>query len=153
MSIKEILKKCKSFFSLVDNKDIFIVLIIILSSLASFGLGRLSKIEESRSPIIIENTPIKNGASSPGPKINLLQEASIIKAGLPVVAQTGLPAASYDSAAQAGGNYVASKNGTKYYFPWCGAAQKISEKNKISFASKEEAEKAGYEPAANCKGL
>ncbi len=138
MSIKEILKKCKSFFGLVDNKDIFIVLIIILSSLASFGLGRLSKIEESRSPIIIENAPIENGTSSPSSKINLLQEASIIKAGLPV---------------QTGGGYVASKNGTKYYFPWCGAAQKISEKNKITFASKEEAEKAGYQPAANCKGL
>ena len=138
VSIKEILKKCKSFFSLVDNKDIFLVLIIILSSLASFGLGRLSKIEESRSPIIIENTPVENGTSSPGSKINLLQEASVIKAGLP---------------AQAGGGYVASKNGTKYYLPWCGGAQKISEKNKITFASKEEAEKAGYQPAANCKGI
>ncbi len=129
MSIKEILKKCKSFFHLADNKDLFVVIIIILSSLASFGLGRLSKIEESRSPIIIENAPTDSSAS-------------VIKASLPTLTPT-----------QAGGGYVASKNGTKYYLPWCGGAQKISEKNKIVFVSKEEAEKAGYQPAANCKGI
>lgn len=133
MSIKEILKKCKSFLAPTDNKDFLIIIIIILSSLASFGLGRLSKIEENKTPIIIEGSSTGNSAA-------------VIKAGLPIK-QIGLPAE------QIGGNYVASKNGTKYYFPWCGAAQKISEKNKITFASKEEAEKAGYQPATNCKGL
>jgi len=49
--------------------------------------------------------------------------------------------------------FVASKNGTKYHYPWCSGAQSIKEENKVWFATKEEAEKAGYAPASNCKGL
>ena len=48
---------------------------------------------------------------------------------------------------------VASKNGTKYHLPWCAGAQQMNEENKIYFASRREAEAAGYTPAANCKGL
>jgi methylphosphotriester-DNA--protein-cysteine methyltransferase len=51
------------------------------------------------------------------------------------------------------GGYVASKNGTKYHLPWCGSAKQIKEENKVWFATKEEAEAAGYTPAANCKGI
>jgi len=50
-------------------------------------------------------------------------------------------------------SFVASKNGTKYHYPWCPGAQSIKEENKIWFSTKEEAEKAGYQPASNCKGL
>jgi preprotein translocase subunit SecY len=49
--------------------------------------------------------------------------------------------------------YVASKNGTTYYLPWCPSVKRILEKNKIWFDSKEAAEKAGFRPAQNCKGL
>jgi len=48
---------------------------------------------------------------------------------------------------------IASKNGTKYHFPWCSGAKRISEENKIVFASNTEAKEAGYEPSSNCKGL
>ena len=53
------------------------------------------------------------------------------------------------------GNFgvVASKNGTKYYFSQCAGAQKISDTNKVWFASASAAEAAGYTLAANCKGL
>lgn len=49
--------------------------------------------------------------------------------------------------------FVASKNGTKYHYLWCAGAQSIKEENKIYFSTTEEAQKAGYSPAANCKGL
>jgi len=49
--------------------------------------------------------------------------------------------------------FVASRQGSKYHFPWCSGAQRIKESNKISFNSREDAERAGYTPAANCKGL
>lgn len=49
--------------------------------------------------------------------------------------------------------YVASKNGTSYHLPNCPGAKQIKPENKIEFNSKEEAEKAGYKPAANCPGL
>lgn len=51
------------------------------------------------------------------------------------------------------GQYVASKNGTKYYLPSCSGAKRIKEENKVYFSSKEEAEAQGLEPAKNCKGL
>ncbi len=51
------------------------------------------------------------------------------------------------------GKYVASKNGSKYYLPSCAGADRISDANKVWFASIAEAQAAGYTPAANCKGL
>jgi len=49
--------------------------------------------------------------------------------------------------------FVASKNGTKYYYPWCSGVSRIKEENKVWFSSADEAKKAGFAPAANCKGL
>lgn len=49
------------------------------------------------------------------------------------------------------GQVVASKNGTKYYLPHCAGAERISDANKVWFASIAAATKAGYAPAANCK--
>ena len=51
------------------------------------------------------------------------------------------------------GSYVASKNGGAYYFPWCGIAGRIKDENKVWFASRAAAEKAGYKPSTNCHGL
>jgi hypothetical protein len=49
--------------------------------------------------------------------------------------------------------FVASKSGNAYYLPTCATAQRIADKNKIWFESKEAAEKAGYLPAKNCKEM
>jgi len=128
------LKNLKNIFQTsslyVANKDIFIVLVIILVAFGSFGLGRLSKIEESREPIRIEN---------------LSQE------GMAVASQANPQAIGQVSAEK--GKYVASKNGTKYYLPWCSGVGKISEANKIWFQTKEEAAARGLTPAANCPGI
>lgn len=48
---------------------------------------------------------------------------------------------------------VASKSGTKYHLLTCPGAKQIKPENKITFASPEAAEAAGYTKAANCKGL
>lgn len=48
---------------------------------------------------------------------------------------------------------VASKNGKTYSYPWCSGAKRISEKNKVIFKSKKEAENAGYREAKNCSGF
>ncbi len=48
---------------------------------------------------------------------------------------------------------VASKSGTKYYLPSCAGVERISEANKVWFASAAAAAAAGYAPSANCKGL
>ncbi len=54
---------------------------------------------------------------------------------------------------QESGAYVGSRNGTKYHLPWCSGAKRIKDENKIWFETKEEAERAGYTPAANCEGI
>lgn len=51
---------------------------------------------------------------------------------------------------QNGGQYVASKSGTKYYKLDCSGVSRIKEENKTYFDSQVEAENAGYEPASNC---
>jgi hypothetical protein len=48
---------------------------------------------------------------------------------------------------------VGSKKGSKYHFPWCSGAERISDENKIYFKTKEEAQARGYTPASNCPGL
>ena len=64
------------------------------------------------------------------------------------------PPADFSAAlASSSGAFVASKNGTKYYLPNCSGADRISEANKVWFATAAAAVVAGYAPAANCKGL
>lgn len=109
------------------ENDIITVLVILLVGFLSFGLGRLSALSEKKAPIAVKN----------------LAGAAIVSV------EKGIePAQSTDEKL-----YVASKNGTKYHYPWCSGAQRINEGNKIWFSTKEEAEKAGYTPASNCKGL
>ena len=46
---------------------------------------------------------------------------------------------------------VASKNGTRYYYPWCSGVSRLKEANKIWFRSIKEAEQAGYIIASGCE--
>ena len=123
--LRDILLKIKGFPRLLKG-DGFIIIVIILVACASFGLGRLSMFYGQKGALEIVY-PEENGAEE----------------------QTGLVL----GAEATGGQYVASKSGSKYHFPWCAGAQSIKEENKIWFDSKEEAMAAGYAPAANCKGL
>jgi len=111
------------------KNDIFTAGIIILTAVAGFGLGRLSAIYEQKKPIEIEYPGISQAAA--------VVDFTDSKARLLNVEKM----------------YVVSKNSDKYHLPWCSGAQRIKEENKIWFASKEDAEKAGYKPSANCKGI
>lgn len=141
MSIKDFLTKIKGWISqkTLDfpevSDDIFLGLIILLVAFGSFGLGRLSKIEASKTPIRIENAVLGGVESSSSTASS--QSASAFTA-------QGSASAS---------QLVGSKSGTKYHYPWCSGAKTISEANKIYFSSKADAEARGYTPASNCKGL
>ncbi len=52
-----------------------------------------------------------------------------------------------------GGQLVAARSGSTYYYPWCAGAAKITPQNQRWFASEGAAQTAGYRPAKNCKGL
>ena len=117
------------------EKDLFLAMIIILVAVSSFGLGRLSKLREGKEPIMIKNASDSLlGAESGG--------------------ISGMFSADNKTASAINATdklFMASKSGTKYYYPWCG--NNIKEENKVWFTTAEEARKAGYEPAKNCKGL
>lgn len=106
-----------------------IVLILVIAGIF-FALGRLSALEGQHTPIKIEYP-------------NANQTASAVQAVSGVVNETN----------SSSGEVIGSKNGGKYYFPWCGTVKMIKPENQVKFASIEEARKAGYTPAANCKGL
>ena len=130
MNIQELQQKIKYYMNEYITDEICIVAVIILVGLASFGLGRLSFIDEQKIPVSIEYSK-----TAPANVLNSTRDFEN---------QTKIAT---------GGLLVASKNGSKYHFPWCSGAQRMKEENKIWFESKKEAQGAGYEPAKNCKGL
>ncbi len=115
MSIEHLKEKIKPFYLLILG---------ILIACLFFGLGRLSALEERKTPIKIEYPQNSQTAS--------------------VLGATGV---------EEGGEVIGSKSGKKYYFPWCGTVKRIKPENQLKFASIEEAKKAGFTPGGNCKGL
>ena len=115
--------------------DLFLGLIIILVAFGSFGLGRLSKIQGSKTPVRIENALETTSVSATQKPAGNNQSASVIES------------------TASGDQLVGSKNGTKYYYTWCSGVKSISPANIIHFASKSEAEARGYTASATCKGL
>ncbi len=129
-SIKHLLIKIKVFFASV-KEEVLVTLIIILVGFGSYGLGKLSanQAQDARIDII----KASSASSSPSKQVS----------------EITVPTQSTNVASVV----VASKSGKKYHFPWCAGAKQIAEKNKITFNSTEEARRAGYTPASNCKGL
>jgi len=76
------------------------------------------------------------------------QEAGGVGQGTPLPLEES-PAAAFVTPS---GQFVASKNGTKYYPPGCAAVDRISSANKVWFASAAAAQSAGYALATNCSG-
>jgi len=121
----------KQFIESDRGKDILTIIIVILVGLASFELGRLSKSTKG-SGIKIEYPNQEASAISATEHSNILQNDKISKT-------------------LTNKSFFASSRGTKYYPVGCAAGQNIKQENKIYFAVKEEAERAGYELSASCR--
>lgn len=147
MSIKDLLLKIKGNFQnsvflfkhrakIAFSADFFVAVVIVLVAFSSFGLGRLSSLEGKKSPIIIEKnlsfSPVLDGK-------NQIKNLSDNKTNKTKEISPKL--------------FVASKFGTRYYLSWCGGVSRIKEENKVWFSSEDEAKKAGFSLASNCKGL
>lgn len=118
-----------------------IVLILVLSSTASFGLGVLAGRDMAAPGRLV---PV----SGRGEGFQILDQsgAKVAPGLLPAAAAApilGVP----------GQGYVASKSGTKYYLPTCSGVGRIKEENKVWYATKADAEAAGLTPAAACPGI
>jgi len=118
-----------------DLKKHFLnIAIIILIASASFGLGRFSFFKSNKVPVTIQYEKV-------GDLSQVSDSAPEVKGATATVNN------------QSDGTVVGSKNSTKYHYPWCSGAKNIAAANLITFTSIDEARKAGYTPAANCKGL
>ncbi len=121
------------------KKHLFLGVLIILVALGSFGLGRLSFYKDQKTaPEVLF---FDNSSASAVLSLDELNSSEIQKT------------IKNEIESQENGIVVGSKNSDKYHYPWCSGAKRIAEENKITFASIEEARKAGYVPASNCKGL
>lgn len=129
-------EKLKSW---ILNDQIFYGFIVILVGTTSFILGRASTTEEgnTQKPIVKMIEPITLPAST-------ITAETISKDRV---------VSTVNSTPSSGKQFVASKNGTKYYLPNCSGAKRIKPENLIGFPSREAAEAAGYGKAANCPGL
>src|SRR3989338_722502 len=148
MTIYDFKLKIKDAQERLNSREFYTILLILFVGFGSFGLGRLSKLQESKTPIRIEQASAA---------VLSLNPTLIPKGGTGKVVESpltnGVLSSQDAGAVSPGGQLVASKGGAKYHFPWCSGAQRIAEANKIWFSSVEDARKAGYTPASNCKGL
>lgn len=55
-----------------------------------------------------------------------------------------------DTSSSGSGTYIGNSNSHKFHYPTCKSVGKMSEKNKVTFSSRDEAIKQGYEPCKNC---
>lgn len=118
--------------------------LILLVGLSAFSLGRTYNIEKSREPVKV----IDNRQQTVETSKNQVQKSSNSQNSASAIQSQ--PKAQTDSSS---GQVVGSKNSTKYHYPWCSGAKRISPENLITFASIAEARSKGYTPASNCAGL
>ena len=136
--LTDLLAKIKSSLK-ANQRDLYLAALVFFTSVASFGLGRLSAIWPEEEPIRIDQ--VGESDESLRPRSELDENVSI---------ERSAPSASSLSSA---GNFVASRNGSSYHLPDCPSAKQIKEENRIWFQTADEAKRAGYKPAGNCPGL
>ncbi len=139
MDIKSTVIKAKNWIIVNEDRLVFLVAFLLIGVIC-FGLGILwQKDQAIKAPIIIEK-----GMLTPGSKGEISDSVSGEVGPLREGAKKSVVPANI---------YVASKKGKYYHLPDCPGAKAIKEDNKIKFGTMDEAEKAGYKPAQNCKGL
>jgi len=115
------------FIKLVKThqSDIILTITIVLISITSFNLGKMSVLKVSKSPISI---------TQPGNTTQSGFKPTTSAKPTPIRDQT----------------VVASKNSKLYHFTWCPGAAKIADKNKLTFPNEAAAIAAGLTLASNC---
>lgn len=136
--IARIREKGKTLLDRIPE-GVLTALVVILASISAFGLGILAGRADKGGEVTFETVPMEERALQNTSANALSAVETVPEAPIPTLTT--------------GGQYVASKKGTKYHFPWCPGAKAMNEDNKIWFSTQEEAEKAGYTKASNCKGL
>ena len=123
MNIAQSLEKIKS-----RQGEILTGLILVLGLSLAFGLGRWSNLGSVQNSIRVENIPPKSTEANSAIVSKISPETEGV-----------------------GGNFVASRNGKKYYPADCKSANRIKAENRIYFRTAAEAEAAGYTLTTTCQ--
>ncbi len=138
MSIALYRHQGKAFMRRIGESGLLVYLSLGLSVLGAFALGRIYGLGEYTCAISFTEKNIAQENLEKMESTDNPAEGS----KTPLIAPEG----------QGGGSEVtASRNGTKYYFPWCSGVARIKEENKITFPDENSAKSAGYSKAANCE--
>ncbi len=105
--------------------------VVVLVGVGGFGLGRLTVIQEQKGTLAIHAAPFSTPLALPTPD-----------------SPNNSPIGHVESSSIH--NFVASKNGTKYYSANCSGSSRIKEANQVWFETVEAAAAAGYKLASNC---
>jgi hypothetical protein len=157
MSITEIAEKCKQIQDKVkdESRTISIILILILTSSLSYGLGRMNSSINSNQGN--GGMALVDCTQSPARLVGLLDQSEI---SVSQTAATGKVSETIRySEGEEGktikkvrdGQVFASKKGKKYYYSWCSGGNRIKPANRVFFDNAALAEAAGYTIAASCK--
>ena len=131
------------------------VAVVMAVALAAFVGGRVSILEEKgaqpHSPLAASAAPAAQpkglGQSAEGEGTKPPSSARHVAGSVPPARAVGKPPGNPANTR----NFVASKNGTKYYPAGCSATNRIKEANRVWFATAKEAEAQGYEASARCR--
>lgn len=148
-TIRQTIRKIKSFIS-DYSEEVGVSLVVILVAFSSFFLGQFSIKSSlvSKNKISFEKDFIPTSATESAMQ-NSTTSTPVLNQNWSEEKEKSLSTLQADNKSQKG-DIVASKNGKRYYYPWCGGISRISEKNKIYFASALEAEKFGLTLASGC---
>lgn len=141
MSITNFIQKIKGFMDSEEGRIIAFILIVILTGVSSFLLGRMSNSLKNK-----DNTCVNIENSNN----NIITQSEINKS----IYNSSLGKASAIDSISASnqiGSYVASKRGKRFYPVSCSAASSIVLKNRVYFNTIEEAIQKGYTASPSCE--
>ncbi len=125
-------------------RDGIIVLLLIMTAFASFGLGFLAG---ASNPSSVKSIQIKSETLSSKDRMNIRKNREVIvKPNTSVIKTTNAHTVKNE-------RVVGSKNGSKYYLSSCSGAKRIHKENEIWFSSVALAQAKGYTPAIRCFGI
>lgn len=109
---------------LLQDDRVFYSVLLIVITITAFLLGRQSVLHDGVQPVSdrSQTAGVQMLQDAPAPVVNEVQATTV----------------------------VASKNGTRYYYPDCAGVSRIRKENLVSFSSVEQAQAAGYSLATNC---
>jgi len=140
MNLHTMKERLTEFWKKYETKVILLVGLVLVASIAFQG-GYLKGRALQESPLVIEKTancPNSSKANEPNqPKTE-------------AVANNPQPDNNQGANENKNCAFVGSRNSNKYHLPSCRYAKTIKPENLVCFSSKEDAQKRGYQPDANC---